>query len=118
MVLDRRKEQGRRDEDQRFELFDIQMHIRSAPNSDKVVEELVARDWIEKTRTGREVRYRYRLTEAGRRLAEELAHLFKWPAAQSRIRPAHQYKDRIGCLIHLHTELSRLKIDDPERELM
>jgi hypothetical protein len=33
--------------------------------------------WIEKTRTGREVRYRYQLTEAGRRLAEESAQLFQ-----------------------------------------
>src|SRR5262249_22627042 len=42
-------------------------------------------------------------------------HLIKWPAAQSRIRPAPRYAGRLRCLIHLHNELSRLNMT--ERDL-
>src|SRR5262249_20829843 len=47
-------------------------------------------------------------TEAGCRYAAECRYLFKWPAAQSAIRPESHYAGRFRCLIHLHNELVRL----------
>ena len=117
-MLDRRRERRGEDEDQRLGYSDLEMRFLSAPNPDAVVQELIAKGWVEKApKKGREAKDRYQLTEAGRRLGEESAHLFKWPAAQSRIRPVPRYKDRLGCLMHLHTEVARLERGDPEREL-
>ena len=79
---------------------------------ERLARELRARGWIEKV-TSRAAARRYRLTEAGRRYAAESRHLFKWPAAQSRIRPAPRYgigRKWFDCLKHLHLELSRVRM--------
>jgi hypothetical protein len=80
----------------------------------RITREMLARGWIEKV-ASRAAAQRYKLTEAGRRYAAESRHLFKWPAAQSRIRPAPRYAGRLRCLTHLHNELLRLKLN--ERDL-
>jgi hypothetical protein len=81
--------------------------------------ELMARGWIKKV-ASRAATQRYKLTEAGCRYAAECRHLFKWPAAQSRIRPAPRSygigREWFDCLKHLHQELSRLKLN-PERDI-
>src|SRR5215472_1128816 len=75
---------------------------------ERLARALIARGWIEKV-ASRAAAQRYKLTEAGRRYAAESRHLFKWPAAQSRIRSESRYADRLRCLKHLYKELSRLK---------
>jgi DNA-binding MarR family transcriptional regulator len=86
---------------------------------ERLAREMLARGWIEKV-ASRAAARRYRLTQEGRRYTAESRQLFKWPAAQSRIRPAHRSygigREWFDCLKHLHQELSRLKLN-PEREV-
>jgi hypothetical protein len=106
-------------EDDRFERFAIESML-SRDRTDEMVQELLARGWIESANNNygpTKIDKWFRLTEAGRLLAAQSAHLFKWPAAQSTIRPAPTYGDWFDCLIHLRTELARLGKSDPDKAL-
>lgn len=103
-------------EERWFDLTEIRLFSGLERRVEGVVQEMVARGWIEPVASKSKTQ-RYRMTEAGLRFAAESRHLFKWPAAQSRIKPPPQYLGRVGCLTHLCAELARMDARGMGREL-
>jgi hypothetical protein len=85
---------------------------------------MISRGWVERLPVKNPAHApKFKITEAGQKLGAQSAHLFKWPAANSRIAPAFRYTARLhrgACqryVIHLHAELARLGSQERISEL-
>ena len=92
-----------------------------------ILEAMISRGWIDRVPL-KNPNYnpRFRVTDAGKKLAAEFVHLFKWPATKSQVAPTFAFSVRmepgawLRYLIELHEQLARLGsgLTSDQREML